>query len=129
MIKPLLMTILTSSPSEPSAASGPALTPPPPATPLAPQGPGRLVTDAPMRMFHWLFALSFVGAYISADSEDSQWVHVVLGYTLAGLLAFRVVYGLVGPRPTRWSMMWRKVSGTKAWLKTLQTAWRRGGLG
>ncbi len=80
-----------------------------------------------MRMFHWLFALSFVGAYISADSEDWQWVHVVLGYTLAGLLAFWIVYGLVGPRPTRWITMWRKVSGAKAWLKTLQTAWRPGG--
>jgi hypothetical protein len=77
-----------------------------------------------MRMFHWLFALSFVGAYISADSEDGQWVHLVLGYTLAGLLAFRIVYGLVGPRPTRWITMWRKVSGAKAWLKTLQMAWR-----
>ena len=124
MIRALLMTILTSSPSEPSAPSGPALTPTPPATPVAPQGPGRLVTDAPMRMFHWLFALSFVGAYISADSEDGQWVHLVLGYTLAGLLAFRIVYGLVGPRPTRWITMWRKVSGAKAWLKTLQMAWR-----
>jgi cytochrome b len=80
-----------------------------------------------MRMFHWLFALSFVGAYISADSEHWRLVHVVLGYTLAGLLAFRVVYGLVGPRPTRFSTMWRKVSGAKAWLKTLQTAWHLGG--
>jgi len=80
-----------------------------------------------MRMFHWLFALSFVGAYISADSEHWRLVHVVLGYTMAGLLAFRVVYGLVGPRPTRFSTMWRKVSGAKAWLKTLQTAWRPGG--
>jgi cytochrome b len=127
MIRALLMTTLTSSPSEPSATSGPAVKPLPLATLVGPQGPGRLVTDAPMRMFHWLFALSFVGAYISADSEDWQWVHVALGYTLAGLLAFRVVYGLVGPRPARFSTMWRKVSGAKTWLKTLQTAWRPGG--
>lgn len=79
MIKALLMTTLTSSPPEPSAASGPALAPASPATPVAPQGPGRLVTDAPMRMFDWLFALSFVGAYISADSEYWRLVHVVLG--------------------------------------------------
>lgn len=76
-----------------------------------------------MRMFHWLFALSFVGAYISADSEHWRLVHVVLGYTVAGLLAFRVLYGLVGPRPARLSTMWRKVRGTGAWLKTLQAAW------
>jgi cytochrome b len=121
------MTTLTSSHPEPGAASGPAVTPTPPATPLAPQGPGRLVTDAPMRMFHGLFALSFVGAYISADSEHWRMVHVVLGYTLAGLLAFRIVYGLVGPRPARFSTMWRKVKGAKAWLKTIQDAWGPGG--
>jgi cytochrome b len=127
MIKALFMTTLTTSHPEPSAASGPTVTPTPLVTPVAPEGPGRLVTDAPMRMFHWLFALSFMGAYISADSEHWRLVHVVLGYTLAGLLAFRIVYGLVGPRPARFSTMWRKVSGAKAWLKSLQTAWRPGG--
>lgn len=121
------MTTLTSEHPEPATASGPAIAPAKPTTPVAPQGPGRLVTDAPMRMFHWLFALSFVGAYISADSEHWRLVHVVLGYTLGGLMAFRIVYGLVGPRPARFSTMWRKVSGTKAWLKTIQTAWGPGG--
>jgi cytochrome b len=80
-----------------------------------------------MRMFHWLFALSFVGAYISADSEHWRLVHVVLGYTVAGLVAFRLLYGLVGPRSVKLSLMWRKVSGTGAWLKTLQAAWAPGG--
>jgi cytochrome b len=123
----LFMTTLTTSHPEPSAASGPTVTPTPLVTPVAPEGPGRLVTDAPIRMFHWLFALSFMGAYISADSEHWRLVHVMLGYTLAGLLAFRIVYGLVGPRPARFSTMWRKVSGAKAWLKSLETAWRPGG--
>ena len=127
MIKALFMTTLTTSHPEPSAASGPTVTPTPLVTPVAPEGPGRLVTDAPIRMFHWLFALSFMGAYISADSEHWRLVHVMLGYTLAGLLAFRIVYGLVGPRPARFSTMWRKVSGAKAWLKSLETAWRPGG--
>jgi cytochrome b len=121
------MTNLISSYPEPSAASGPAVTPNTRAAPVAPQAPGRLVTDAPMRMFHWLFALSFVGAYISADSEHWRLVHVVLGYTVAGLVAFRLLYGLVGPRSVKLSSMWRKVSGTGAWLKTLQAAWAPGG--
>jgi hypothetical protein len=29
----------------------------------------RLEIDAPTRMFHWLFALSFIGAYVTAESE------------------------------------------------------------
>lgn len=116
--------------SHPTGSEG-ANTPQPDSstTSAAPQGPGRLVTDAPMRMFHALFALSFVGAYISADSEHWRLVHVLLGYTVAGLLVFRVLYGLVGPRPARLSTMWRKVSGTGAWLKTLQAAWAPGGHG
>lgn len=41
-------------------------------------------------MFHWLFALSFVGAYLSAESEHWRLLHVTLGYSFAGLLVFRV---------------------------------------
>src|SRR3990167_1995804 len=66
----------------------------------APAKPARRrVVDAPTRVFHWLFALSFVGAYLTADGERWRLLHVTLGYTLAGLLAFRVLYGLFGPRP------------------------------
>ena len=104
-------------------ASNAAQAPPPATRPVR----GRLVNDAPMRMFHWLFALSFVGAYLSADSEHWRLVHVVLGYTVAGLLAFRVVYGLVGPKPYRLSTMGRKVSGAWAWLQTVRAAWTPGG--
>ena len=121
------MTTLTSSQAGPAAPAGPAATPfAAPALPLT-RRPGRLVTDAPMRMFHWLFALSFVGAYISADSEHWRLVHVVLGYTFAGLLVWRLVYGLVGPRPARLSVLWRKVSGTRAWLKAMADAFKSGG--
>ena len=54
---------------------------------------GRRVVDAPIRMFHWLFALSFVGAYVTADGERWRAMHVTLGYLFAGLLVLRVLYG------------------------------------
>lgn len=98
--------------------------------------PGRLVTDAPTRMFHWLFALSFVGAYLTADGERWRALHVTLGYTMAGLLGFRVLYGLFGPRQAGLGQMWRKLAGAPAWLRaglsSLQTGsiaginWRQG---
>ena len=47
----------------------------------------------PPRMLHWLMALSFTGAYITADGERWRLVHVTLGYTLAGLLVARVLWG------------------------------------
>lgn len=89
------------------------------ALPAAPASRGRLVVDAPMRMFHWLFALSFVGAYLSAEGERLRLLHVTLGYTMVGLLVFRVLYGLMGPRQARLSVLWRKLGGGPAWLSSL----------
>ena len=101
------------------------------AQPAAPQR--RLVTDAPTRMFHWLFALSFLGAYLTADGEHWRLLHVTLGYTMAGLLAFRVLYGLFGPRTASLGLLWRKLAGAPAWLRSLpqaaslrQVNWRQG---
>jgi len=95
--------------------------------------PSRRVTDAPTRMFHWLFALSFLGAYLTAEGEHFRLLHVTLGYTLAGLLGFRVLYGLLGPRQVGLGVLWRKLSGAPAWLRSLRTApspaainWRQG---
>ena len=81
--------------------------------------PQRLVTDAPIRMFHWLFALSFLGAYLTGDAERFRLLHVTLGYTMAGLLAFRVLYGLFGPRQAGLGLMWRRVAGVPAWLRSM----------
>lgn len=93
----------------------------------------RLMIDAPTRMFHWLFALSFLGAYLTADGERWRSLHVTLGYTLAGLLGFRVLYGIFGPREVCLSAMWRRLSGTPTWLKSLTISktpasinWRQG---
>ena len=57
-----------------------------------------LVWDVPTRVFHWLLVLSFVGAYLTAESELDRDIHVVLGYTLLGLLAFRLLWGVFGTR-------------------------------
>ena len=50
----------------------------------------RRTVDAPTRVMHWLMALSFLGAYLTADGERWRLLHVTLGYTFAGLLSFRV---------------------------------------
>ncbi|HET8584659.1 MAG TPA: cytochrome b/b6 domain-containing protein, partial [Casimicrobiaceae bacterium] len=45
------------------------------------------VWDLPVRLFHWSLALSFAGAFVTAESERYRDVHVVLGYTVLGLVA------------------------------------------
>ncbi len=84
--------------------------------------PGRRVVDAPTRMFHWLFALTFVGAYLTADGERWRLLHVTLGYAFGGLAGFRVLYGLVGPRQARLASLWRRVAGAPDWLRSLRSA-------
>ena len=92
------------------------------AQPAPAKAPSRRVTDAPTRMFHWLFALSFAGAYATADGEHWRLLHVTLGYTMAGLLGFRVLYGIFGPRTSGLGLLWRKLAGAPAWLRTLSQA-------
>jgi len=106
----------------PSSAIDAAARGPVQAAASAPPARARRVVDAPVRMFHALFALSFVGAYVTAESERWRALHVTLGYTLAGLLAFRVLYGLVGPRPAGLALLWRKLGGAPAWLRSMAAA-------
>ena len=62
-----------------------------------------LVWDLPTRAFHWLLAVSFAGAFLTAESERYRDIHVTLGYTMLGLIAFRLLWGLVGTRYARFS--------------------------
>jgi cytochrome b len=78
-----------------------------------------LVWDAPVRVFHWLMALSFAGAYITAESERWRLVHVTLGYTVAGLLVFRLLWGLVGTRHARFASFVRGPGAALRYLGAL----------
>lgn len=85
-----------------------------------PAAPARvLVWDAPVRVFHWLLVLSFAGAWLTAESERWRMVHVTLGYTMAGLVAFRVLWGLFGTRHARFTDFVRGPAAVAAYLKSL----------
>ena len=77
-----------------------------------------LVWDLPTRVFHWLLALSFAGAYATGDSERWALLHVAFGYTVLGLIVFRLAWGWAGTRYARFaefvtgpSSVFRYVSG------------------
>lgn len=86
---------------------------------------GRLLTDYPTRVFHALFALCFVGAYLTADSEHWRLVHVTLGYSCAFLLGFRLLYGFIGPHSMSWQALWTKLANSPVWLKSATWQIRR----
>jgi cytochrome b len=78
-----------------------------------------LVWDLPVRAFHWLLALSFAGAFLTAESERVRDVHVALGYTFVGLIAFRIVWGLVGSRHARFTAFVRGPRAVGRYLRSL----------
>jgi cytochrome b len=78
-----------------------------------------LVWDAPVRVFHWLLVLSFAGAYLTAESERWRLLHVSLGYTLGGLVAFRILWGLWGTRYARFSSFVRGPAAVARYVRSL----------
>lgn len=80
-----------------------------------------LVWDVPVRVFHWLSVLSFAGAYLSAESERWRLLHVTLGYTLGGLVMFRLVWGLLGTRHARFREFVRGPAAVLRYLRSLRS--------
>ncbi|MCL2876584.1 MAG: cytochrome b/b6 domain-containing protein [Betaproteobacteria bacterium] len=88
-------------------------------------GAGRLMVDAPIRMFHILFAVCFFGAWLTSESEVWRNLHVTIGYTMAGLLLFRVGYGLFGPPQARLRSQFERFRGLATMLGFTRTGEQR----
>jgi cytochrome b len=80
-----------------------------------------LVWDLPTRAFHWLLAVSFVGAFLTAESERYRDIHVVLGYTALGLVVFRFLWGVIGTRYARFNSFPIAPRSVVRYLKSLFT--------
>jgi cytochrome b len=59
------------------------------------------VWDPLVRFFHWSLVIAFFTAYITED--DFLTLHTYAGYTILGLVLFRIVWGLIGTRHARFS--------------------------
>ncbi|OGS96197.1 MAG: cytochrome B [Gallionellales bacterium RIFCSPLOWO2_02_FULL_57_47] len=78
-----------------------------------------LIWDAPTRVFHWLQAISFAGAYLTAESERNRDIHMAFGYILLGLIVFRLLWGFLGTRYARFSSFLFKLGEIIAYLLSL----------
>ena len=78
-----------------------------------------LVWDVPTRVFHWLLVLSFAGAFLTSESERYRDIHVVLGYTLLGLIAFRLLWGFFGTRYAQFRSFLFKPGEIVAYVQSL----------
>ncbi|AXX96927.1 cytochrome b/b6 domain-containing protein [Profundibacter amoris] len=67
------------------------------------------VWDPLQRLFHWGLVASIAIAWLT--SEDGEALHEWAGYAALGLIAFRLVWGFIGPRYARFSQF---IRGPKA---------------
>ncbi len=68
-----------------------------------------LVWDLPIRIFHWTLLLAIIGAFVTNKLGVTYFrYHLWCGYTVLVLVAFRLVWGLIGTRHARF---WNFVRG------------------
>lgn len=73
------------------------------------------VWDILVRIFHWSLVSAFVVAWVSED--DFETLHFYAGYTVVALVAFRLVWGVIGTRHARFTDF---VVGPRAGLRYLK---------
>ena len=79
------------------------------------------VWDAPTRVFHWLLVLCCLGAVLTQESERWRLLHVTLGYSMAGLVMFRLLWGVWGTRYARFSNFIKGPAAIKAYIQAART--------
>ena len=77
------------------------------------------VWDWPTRLFHWLLVILLGISWWSAESDNfdaMQW-HYLSGYTILGLLVFRLAWGIFGGSTARFADFVRGPGKVMAYLK------------
>lgn len=73
------------------------------------------VWDPFVRVFHWSLATLFVVAYLTGDEIEK--VHIAAGYTIAGLVGLRIVWGFIGPAHARFANFVRSPRDVLTYLR------------
>jgi cytochrome b len=81
--------------------------------------PNVRVWDLPTRIFHWLLVLCITGSFVTIK-VGGNWTqyHFWFGYAILTLIAFRILWGLVGSRYARFSSFPPNPFRTLAYLKS-----------
>lgn len=99
----------------------------------SPISPEISVWDPLIRLFHWALVLAFCTAYFTKSEafeglrdflfgeEGLKGWHVKAGYTILGLLIFRLVWGIVGPKYARFQDFVHRPSTVFSYTKAVLT--------
>ncbi len=62
------------------------------------------IWDPALRVFHWALAAVVIVTWgLGKFGPTIMTLHIYLGYAVIGLLAFRLIWGFIGPEPARFS--------------------------
>ncbi|MBB6410695.1 cytochrome b [Mesorhizobium sangaii] len=75
------------------------------------------VWDRVVRSFHWALVLSFVTAWLTSHSSED--IHHWAGYATAGLVAMRLLWGVLGTHYARFSQFVRDPATVLRYLSAL----------
>ncbi|MDD1611657.1 MAG: cytochrome b/b6 domain-containing protein [Methylococcaceae bacterium] len=76
------------------------------------------VWDILIRIFHWSLVVSFIVAYLTSE-EENPW-HIYSGYTVLGLIIFRLIWGFIGSQYARFSEFARSPAVVYQYVKSLR---------
>jgi cytochrome b len=76
------------------------------------------VWDLPLRLWHWALAACVLAAWFTPTVYDG--LHRIVGYTVLGLVAFRLVWGLWGSRYSRFRMVGVRLRAAPGYLWNLR---------
>ena len=77
-----------------------------------------LVWDFPLRVTHWALAFFVLLAYFTPSKSDS--LHRFAGYTVIGLIVFRLLWGFFGTRFSRFHAIGRRLRAAPGYLANLR---------
>lgn len=83
-------------------------------------GSSTRVWDLPVRLFHWSLSVLMLASFVTANigGEWMEW-HKRAGFAVLGLVAFRIIWGLVGSYHARFVNFVRGPRSVAAYVKSL----------
>ena len=76
------------------------------------------IWDLPTRLFHWMLAISVIAAIVTGKAGGNQidW-HGRIGVLIVGLIAFRIVWGMLGSTYARFAQFAPTPAKIRAYLR------------
>jgi cytochrome b len=85
------------------------------------------VWDPLVRIFHWSLVASFAVAWATGDEWER--LHIWAGYAAAALIAFRLLWGVAGPRYARFGQFVKSPGAALRYLRAMMSGHERRYLG